>query len=583
MGYAAQQAVAVRSHIIAKRARKFDRSYKSPVERLSEKILQHESLAEFQYFTDIEESENADGGTEAAAVKFYGPDILYGKVHSNDDIWIQQAGGGSNEGWPTFYEMVTTAKRLRKYPSGEPIIESGAPIDDIFVGGFEEEVPEIIFTPTMDDIRANGNDLMGEDKDMAFVVISGSGYSGLSGKIELQGVKDFDVMSWFPLDAAQAEMIIDAGGNWFEDSDLIWTNHIPIYDTVWSTLGGSVVDGSIICPGKLYIYGEISGLQTWGATDTIYIVDDLYYSNTTKGDYPDGYIGIDDDGNPIYDPSQVNHSDFFGLVSEEKILVAYKYRNPDTGEMMDGNVDDQGVYMYGAFAAIGKGDEEIYGEMACHHDGIFTFQYHHPHGSTPNFEAPSPYNGQDTVYQYVDLQRYIFPKDTFAPPELDGFQMHGNGPGGMYPELMCGYPWDGSTQPSYYAVSFPNNGPNYVPPDGTDYPWYNPVWPESASDIVTYTAGREIAIFGAIAQRRRGFIHRSGTDPYNHPNQQEWDLDEFHYDGTHPGTGYDKAYFYDQRFLFIQPPDFPQIYRGWGQNDITSFSSQTWYFKTVDD
>ncbi|MCK4695079.1 MAG: hypothetical protein KAT74_04925, partial [Candidatus Cloacimonetes bacterium] len=85
---------------------------------------------------------------------------------------------------------------------------------------------------------------------------------------------------------------------------------------------------------------------------------------------------------------------------------------------------------------------------------------------------------------------------------------------------------------------------------------------------------------GAIAQRRRGFVHRSGIDPYNHPDQYEWDIDEYHYDGTHPSTGYAKDYHYDQRFLFVQPPDYPQVYRGWGTNILSSFDEQTWFFKT---
>ena len=159
MGYAAKQVVSVRSHITARRGRSYAPSYKSPVERLSEKLMQHESLAEFQYFTDVEASENADGGTEAAAVKFWGQDVLYGKVHSNDDIWIQNAGGGET-GWPIFYETVTTAGIFRRYPSGEALIGSGAPIDDIFRKDYAEEVAPITFSATMDDIRANGDPLM---------------------------------------------------------------------------------------------------------------------------------------------------------------------------------------------------------------------------------------------------------------------------------------------------------------------------------------------------------------------------------------------------------------------------------------
>ena len=48
-------------------------------------------------------------------------------------------------------------------------------------------------------------------------------------------------------------------------------------------------------------------------------------------------------------------------------------------------------------------------------------------------------------------------------------------------------------------------------------------------------------------------MHRSGSDPYNHPisNQTEWDLDNFHFGGYHPSTGY--TWFYAHHF---DKPDY---------------------------
>jgi len=105
MGYATEQVVAVTSNITAKRSRNYSNANKSPIKRTTARYMRNQSLAQYQYFTHNESSENADGGQEAAAVKFWGPDVFYGKVHSNDDIWIQQAGAGNNSGWPTFYDM----------------------------------------------------------------------------------------------------------------------------------------------------------------------------------------------------------------------------------------------------------------------------------------------------------------------------------------------------------------------------------------------------------------------------------------------------------------------------------------------
>ena len=104
------------------------------------------------------------------------------------------------------------------------------------------------------------------------------------------------------------------------------------------------------------------------------------------------------------------------------------------------------------------------------------------------------------------------------------------------------------------AIGF---GDEYIYPYGTDYPWYNSVWPESSDDIV-FIRGN-ITLYGSIAQRRRGFIKRSGNDPYNHPDDNEWNMNEFHFDGSHASTGYNKDYHYDSRLAFIQPPDFPMV------------------------
>lgn len=564
MGYATEQVVAVRSDITARRGR--GNAILSPAKRSTTRYMRNESLAQYQYFTNIEASENEDGGTEAAAVKFWGPDEFYGKVHSNDDIWIQQAGGGNNSGWPTFYDMVTTAGIFRKYPTGVRLEDSGAPMDQIFRGGdpgWQENVQSIVFSPDASEIQANGwRAFEGYDADIACVKLNGGGFESMVGEIVLQDYENFTVYSWYPQDANWVNAVISAGGNWFEDADSLWVNTVAIYDTVWTTgPSGAVNNRSVYVDGaELWIEGVVSGSQTWGCSDHTYITGDIWYANTERGDAPD------DEDNP-------NRSDYFGLVSEERLFIKYKHVDPFDNELHDDNCNN--IYMYGAYAAIGEGDVSLYGDMAGHYDGIFTFEYQHPHGSTPNFTAASPYTLQETLYTYIDLHKFIFPINNFVPPNIDGFNLHGNNPPDFYP---CGYNYAYMT----YFNSYPNASGgipnyNYVEPYGTDYPWYNPVWPEDRTEIV-YERGT-IFLFGAIAQRRRGFVHRSGIDPYNHPNN-EWDIDDFHYNGTHPSTGYAKDYHYDQRFLFIQPPDYPQIYKGqWDEDDaLTAFDEETWFF-----
>ncbi|HOH82955.1 MAG TPA: hypothetical protein PKW22_05995, partial [Candidatus Syntrophosphaera thermopropionivorans] len=71
--------------------------------------LETETFAKYMYFTDTDESPN---GTN---VYFHGPDMLYGRVHSNTDIWIKQTYGGVNGGWPIFYGWVSTAGEIQSH------------------------------------------------------------------------------------------------------------------------------------------------------------------------------------------------------------------------------------------------------------------------------------------------------------------------------------------------------------------------------------------------------------------------------------------------------------------------------------
>ncbi|NQV17739.1 MAG: hypothetical protein HQ534_04270, partial [Armatimonadetes bacterium] len=52
-----------------------------------------------------------------------------------------------------------------------------------------------------------------------------------------------------------------------------------------------------------------------------------------------------------------------------------------------------------------------------------------------------------------------------------------------------------------------------------------------------------------------------------------------HYYGNHPPAVYDKYYHYYNLFLYVQPPDYPEIYRGWGASTLSSFSEEAWSLK----
>ena len=488
----------------------------------------NEQLSNYNYFSHTEQSENEDGGFYPLA--FWGSDELFGPVHSNDDIWIHNLGG-----WPTFHEMVTTSAWIMDRATMQRAIYS-APMDEIFLGGWAEEIPEKLFDSEATLNQENGLQPFDPDKEIVYVKINGNSFQSMYGDIEFVSIDTFGVYSWFPANSEQANEIINAGGNWYEDSEHIWTNYIPIYDTLWTEgPSGTIQNQSVWIESELWIEGVVEGKQTWGCADTVFVVGDITYQNTPVGEAPDN------EDNP-------NLTDYFSLISEKKIIIKYKHKDP-FNDMMIRDDNCNNIYLYGAYAAIGEGDVEQHGVMACHYDGIFTWEYQHPHGSTPDFNAMSPYTGNDTLYTYIDFHKFIFPPDAIIPPEIYGFNLNGGYPVDQYD--MCGYPYESDQ----YLNSFPNNGPDYVYPYGTDYPWYNPVWPESGEDI--FTERGAIYLYGSLSQRRRGFIHRSGADPYNHLEQSEWDLENFHYDGYHSPTGYNKEYHYDNRLLETTLIDFP--------------------------
>jgi hypothetical protein len=480
------------------------------------------SLAGYQFFNEYETDEN--GNLPSLAMAYNGMyDDFNGPVHSNDDIWISELAG-----WPVFHDSVTTTGQIRNS-------YGTIPYDEVFLGGYAENVA---YRPMggADQIAQNGLNI-GLGADIVYIKMNGSGAEVMVGHVSYVGTEEFDVYSWYPKDAEEVNAVIASGGNWFEDSDNIWTNQVAIYDTVWSA-GGSIswmIAGTYWVPdAELWIEGEVNGSVTFGCADTIYITNDIYYSNTMKGMPPD------EQGN-------INPTDYFGLVSEKSIILKYKHRDPfDPDYPIVAPNCDGDVFLYGAYAALGWG-------QIPQDDGIFSFEYQHPHGSTPNFWAPSPYTGNDTLYTYIDLHKYIFPFDPYVPNDVLGFKLHGNNPIAGN-NNTCGFPYESPE----YINSYPNNDPqNYEYPFGTDYPWYNPVWPEPATDIVNERG--TIHLWGSLAQRRRGYLHRSGTDDFNHPpGNHEWDIQSFHYNGDHGSSGYEgRDYHFDTRFLEEVPPNYP--------------------------
>jgi hypothetical protein len=463
------------------------------------------SAAAFHYFTDKEETTN---GTPHM---FWGPDVLYGRVHSNDDIWIFQAGGGTNNGWPTFYGPVSTA--------GQIIGNSGTPpYAQVFRAGYFEHVSEINFSSGASDIRAHGAPVGGTAYDpnrIMIVRLTGAAYNSHVGMVINAGPDTAAVFAQYP----------PPGGGY------LFRNRYTRYDTIWSAgPTGNATGHSNMVYSKLWIKGYVSGRQTWCSADTMYIMDNVYLAGTQLGQCPDGSI----------QGSQVNRTDLLGLVSEKSILVQYGHKDPVDSMRYHPNCssDQDGVWIYAALAALGDGNGDT------HRDGVFSFEYQHPHPSVPATRLP----GSNYVWNNIDLHRWHYPQT-----------------------------------------------PNYPWPAELDYPWYNPLWPEAAP----YMERGTIHLWGSVIQRRSGFVHRQTSDT-DYPNPQGiWSIPNDFCGGTSGvpytdpvlgtvytpvnapgasggGAGYKKDYRYDNRFLAYSPPDFPTLHYA---TPGSAYASRGWNLK----
>ncbi len=477
----------------------WSRNY-SPVRKYAEKDIRRSTFAGYHYFSDIDQSENADLGADAGKVYFYGPDVIYGRVHSNTDIWVEQLGGGNNDGWPTFFGDVSTSGQIR-------CLSGTVPYETIFKSHYYEHVPQLEFDSHATAIEAGPLFPYPEDptgKTIMLVRVNGGGFSSWIGTIQQAASPESIDCYAPPYPPAQGDELF---WYWLNREDTLWTQGPT----------GAVINSSIYCKNKTWIEGTFSGKQTWGCKDTLSLIGDIKLTGTG--------IGINPDGGTT--PGAGNTSDFVGLVSEERINIKYGYRDPEDSLRYhrtigpDGYGPGTGIWIYAAVCALGDGNGD------CHKDGVFTFEYQHPHPSTPDIRIGN------RVYTKVDLHVRPYPQTTAAP-------------------------WPGNL----------------------DYPWFNPLWPEFAP----YLERGYIHLYGSVAQRRRGFVHRSTGDPANHDGT--WNFANYKYGAgsqgiNYPGTsgagvGYKKDYHFDNRFSFTQPPNFPETHTRAG---LTPFDSESWKFK----
>jgi hypothetical protein len=365
---------------------------------------------------------------------YWGPDVVYGKVRVNGDLWIKQAGGGTNNGWPTFYSPVIVSGQIQSY-SGTP------PYAQIFREGYDENIPEVPLgfanIPAYAQIVGPVNY---DPSRITMVTVNGDFFTSLIGIIHVNGFDTLWVYSDYP------------PGN----GAPLYANIIPHADTLWveGPSGFSAGNETFMVNSLLWIKGTFSGTQVWYSPDNIFLMDDILLTNTPVGQAPDGSVS----------GSTMNTTDKVAIVSGKSIYIQYGYKDPVSGNRMKPNCDGdaQGIWVYASLYALGDGDGN------SREDGVFTFEYQHPHPSVPAV------NIDNTLYDKIDLHRRTYPQTT-------------------------GIPWPGNI----------------------DYPYYNPLWPEGNP----YMERGTVHVFGSIIQRRRGFMHRSLADT-DYPNPTNlWNIE----------------------------------------------------------
>lgn len=266
-------------------------------------------------------------------------------------------------------------------------------------------------------------------------------------------------------------------------------NVITIRDTLWGE--PQVFDFSnklIYLPGVVWIEGNVSGKMYFYCTNNVFITGNLTYSGTVPGD------------NLLY-----NRNDFLSLLAHGNITLKYKYREPiGNNQYITHYENSQGpdghVYVYGSLVALGASE----GEINSFNNGALTYEYQHPHGAVMPYWGVSQYTGTDTLYSFIDLHRHkmIAPGTSNSPlwthwPN-SGQPTHGYPNGYLIYENYC----------------FLNTNPLY----GTsDWPWYNPVWPEKDSGPLPQNPETDITwergsfhFTGSLISRQRPSLHSNG-------------------------------------------------------------------------
>ncbi len=403
-----------------------------------------EFIAPFHY-TDSETN------PEVEPEYFTGTDVINGIVRTNQNLYIKLTDEGTNLGWPIFNSPVVIGGHVVSTPPDYPR-------DMVFRGGLIENSPPMELgaaIPPSGHLHSVGPPTY-DPNTIIMVNVQGTGYTAMMGRISMPRRVFTDVWPTYP--------------EGYPYVTPTFRNNFTVCDTVWTHLGGGTSCGRInYVNNKLWIRGTFQGNQTWWSSQDIELIGDITISGTFPPD------------DPYY-----NRNSMVNLVSDKNIIVKYGYRDPCDSLRYHPNVGADGdyeapagggIWIYASLYAMGY----VGGDPA--QDGVFTFEYQHPHPSVPAawYSIPDEDLG---LFEWIDLHR------------------------NRYPQTIS-QPW----------------------PANIDYPWYNPLWPEAKP----YLERGTVNVWGSVFQRRRGIMHRD----YDGNGNGSWNFDMGSYGGSSsPELGY---------------------------------------------
>jgi hypothetical protein len=320
---------------------------------------------------------NNDQSTNETPVYYWGPDVMPGILRTNSDLWIRQAGGGTNNGWPTFQLPVILSGAVQSY-SGTP------PYAQVFQGGYYEHIPELPlgFTTIPAYALLVGPSIYDPNR-IIMVTVNGASYTTMIGQIQVNGLDTLWVYANYPPGSGMP----------------LYANYVPHVDTLWTPGPSGVSAGNtMMVNSPLWIQGTFSGTQVWYSPCNVFLIDDITLTNTAVGEAPDA----------VNNNAFSNETDKVAIVSGKSIYIQYGYKDPNSGLRLHPNCDGdaQGIWVYASLYALGDGGGN------SHEDGVFTFEYQHPHPSIPavTLSTPTP-----TLYDQIDLHRRPYPQTGANP------------------------------------------------------------------------------------------------------------------------------------------------------------------------